>query len=372
MTVYQHKNSPYWQYDFQVRGQRYTGSTGCTSKSAAKEFERKERNRVAEGVLVKPDLTVDEACGLYWGSTGRFESNSDATKGQLERLTKFFGKRTLIRDLDRNEIDRYVRQRRGQKARHKATLVTNATVNRETQLLRRVLRAIPDKYNRPEIDWRGVFLKEAKERVRELSASEERALFEQLPPDLANVVEFAMLSGQRRDAVLTLLWSKVNLRGGRAEVRAKGGGWHQFPLSPRMIALIASQPRACAQVFTYRCERPSPARGDRPRRLKGERYPFSADGWRRQWAAALKAAGIEDFRFHDLRHTAGTRVLRASRNLKAVQKLLGHTDISTTARYAHAMEEDVRTALLEAESRNNPGVPVRDAPENGGDLRGRA
>ena len=78
--------------------------------------------------------------------------------------------------------------------------------------------------------------------------------------------------------------------------------------------------------------------------------------------AALKAAGIKDFRFHDLRHTAATRALRESGNLKVVQQLLGHADIATTARYAHAMTDDVRDVMeaMEAmESRNNTEVESR-------------
>jgi integrase len=59
----------------------------------------------------------------------------------------------------------------------------------------------------------------------------------------------------------------------------------------------------------------------------------------------LAAAGIEDFRFHDLRHTAGTLAPRAHRNLRAVQKMLGHQSITTTVRYAHSDLDDVRAAM---------------------------
>ncbi len=101
-------------------------------------------------------------------------------------------------------------------------------------------------------------------------------------------------------------------------------------------------------MFTYVCKR------SRGQRRKGERYPFSKNGWRKDWWRALEAAGIEDFRFHDLRHTAATRVLRTSNNLQVVQEMLGHSDIGTTARYAHAMTEDVRAAMEAAQSRNTP------------------
>ena len=109
-------------------------------------------------------------------------------------------------------------------------------------------------------------------------------------------------------------------------------------------------------VFTYVCKR------SRGQRRKGERYPFSQGGWRRDWGKALRAAGIEDFRFHDTRHTAATRTLRVTGNLKVVQDMLHHADIATTARYAHATTKDVREAMEAAQSRNTPEAAAAAIP----------
>ncbi len=200
-------------------------------------------------------------------------------------------------------------------------------------------------------------LREESERVREASPDEEARLLDVLRernPDLGDLVEFAMLSGARKNALVTLTWSKVCLKEGTAEVFTKGGVWHKFPLTQRMREILANRPKAGPFVFTYVCERPSPARDDTPRRLKGERYPFSKQGWDRKWRRALQEAGVENFRFHDLRHTAGTRITRAS-NLKVAQKLLGHTRIETTARYAHVTDDDLLSAMENVEqSRNSP------------------
>jgi len=49
----------------------------------------------------------------------------------------------------------------------------------------------------------------------------------------------------------------------------------------------------------------------------------------------MRRAGIPEFRFHDLRHTVGSRILALTKDLKAEMEYLGHTDISTTLRYAH-------------------------------------
>jgi integrase len=60
------------------------------------------------------------------------------------------------------------------------------------------------------------------------------------------------------------------------------------------------------------------------------------------------------FRFHDLRHTRGTRILRVTRNLAAAKKALAHRNIKTTLRYAHVLDDDVREALEVSDSRTIP------------------
>ena len=69
---------------------------------------------------------------------------------------------------------------------------------------------------------------------------------------------------------------------------------------------------------------------------------------RRSFFPLLARAGVRRLRFHDLRHTAGTRITRES-NLKAAMQMLGHTRIETTARYAHVDESDLRRALENVE-----------------------
>ncbi len=352
MTVYKPKNSRHYHFDFQFKGVRYHGSTGCQSKRDAERYERDQRTEVALGTKVKPSLTIDQALGTFYAQKGRHEKDT-SVPGQLKRLTQMLGANKVIGDLTQLDMTVYVATRRGMKARGKETLISAATVNRELELLRRIIAHFEDSYSMPEIAWGKLMLKEPQERVRELSQAEEQRLFEQLPEDLAKVVDFAILSGQRRTAIITLLWSKVDFDKQEASVFTKGGKWHTFPLTPRMMAIIANRPKVAPQVFTYECERSAPAKQGNPPRVKGERYPFSKQGWTRKWRAALARAGVEDFRFHDLRHTAGSRVTRNS-NLKVTQKLLGHTKIETTARYAHVSDTDMRKAMAASESRIIP------------------
>lgn len=353
MTVYRPGKSRFYHYDFMFKKVRYHGSTGLTTKAAAMAYEADRRREAASGKRDKPSITLDDGVGLWWEQKGKHEKNAKTVEGHGATLIRVLGGNKLMGDIEMSDFRHFIARRRAHITNRKKPL-SPASINRELEVARIVWRLCAESYSVSEIDWGKLMLKEAQERVRELSEAEEKRLFAHLPDDLAAVAEFAILSGQRRTAIITLLWSRVDLTGARATVRTKGDVDHTFPLTPRMIALLANRPKAGPFVFTYECERNAPPRGDRPKRLKGQRYPFSKQGWVRKWKKALKDARIEDFRFHDLRHTTGTRVLRASGNLKVVQKLLNHTNITTTARYAHALEEDVRTAMNATESRNSP------------------
>lgn len=347
MSIYKPAKSKVWHFDYQFQRCRYHGSTGCASKRDAERFEAEHRRKVALGEKVRPAYTVEQACDAWFVAVGAHTNSHATALYQLGYLIAGLGKAMMLQDITIRDLDGYIAKRRAK--------VSNASVNRETALLRRVVRWAGSRgYDVPAIQWKDARLPEKAERIRELSDDEESRLFAALPDNLKPIVEFALLSGQRRSEIIALRWADVDLPAARATLWVKGGKPHTIPLTPRMVALIANQPKICPQVFTYVCTRRAPKRTDRAARIVGERYPFSKQGWARQWRKALTDAGIEDYRFHDNRHTAATRNLRASGNMKGVQKLLGHADIRTTGRYAHALEEDVRAMLFATESRNIP------------------
>src|SRR4051794_20638671 len=95
--------------------------------------------------------------------------------------------------------------------------------------------------------------------------------------------------------------------------------------------------------------------------------PISISGLDTAFGRAMTKAGIEDFRFHDLRHTTATRLLRQEGNLRMVQKLLRHSDIATTARYAHVLDADLRNALDRMATQNpeeNPELATNPLIKN--------
>ena len=66
---------------------------------------------------------------------------------------------------------------------------------------------------------------------------------------------------------------------------------------------------------------------------------------RKAWTNALKKAKIENFRFHDLRHTVGTRLIEKGIDIKTVQELFAHSSLVTTQRYVHTNSKRKREAM---------------------------
>jgi site-specific recombinase XerD len=65
----------------------------------------------------------------------------------------------------------------------------------------------------------------------------------------------------------------------------------------------------------------------------------------RIWSGALKAAGVQHHRVHDARHTFATGLYRATRDLRLVQKQLGHQSVTTTSAYADVLDEDLAAGM---------------------------
>jgi integrase len=245
--------------------------------------------------------------------------------------------------------------------------VSAASVNREIEVARPIWRRHARTHEIGEMPaWGELFYAVQKQDPRELYRDQEERLFAALRSDLQDFARFALLSGWRLKEVRLLRWADVSLAERVARIRIKGGDVLIRPLSEDMLVIIANQPKAGPFVFTYVCQKSRKefidANGRKnPARLEGERYSFTQWGWRKPWAAALEAAGIDALRFHDLRHTRGTRILRHTGNLAIAQKALAHKSIKTTLRYAHASNDDVRRGLDASESRTIPDASASEA-----------
>lgn len=147
------------------------------------------------------------------------------------------------------------------------------------------------------------------------------AVAESSNPMLRFIVPMLILTGARRREVLNARWEDFDLerRQWRIAVTKTGKPRH-VPLSAGAMQVLATVPRPAGHspwVF------PNPKTGK----------PFTAIF--SSWDSARRRAGLADVRLHDLRHSFASFLVNAGRSLYEVQKLLGHTQVGTTQRYAH-------------------------------------
>jgi len=147
---------------------------------------------------------------------------------------------------------------------------------------------------------------------------------------LRYIVPFLILTGARRNEALKAKWNEFDLeqRLWRIPITKSGKARH-VPLSDSTIALLA-QIKDLNVSSTYVL--PNPKTGK----------PFSSIFG--AWDTARKRCGLDDVRIHDLRHTFASLLVNNGRTLYEVQKLLGHSQIETTQRYAHLSQETLQDA----------------------------
>lgn len=354
MSVYKRQGSGTYRYDFEVGGQRFIGDTGETDKRKAEAVQKRERQKARARLEAASDkftanMTFASACVRYMEEVGEHHANALTTLSSLEWLQAKIGPKTMLADIDDNKVA-FVVSRRRQDMRKVGNAdtpqrrVSNATVNRTcTEPLRKVLRRAETKWGCvvQRIDWPGHMLPEPKERVREATVEEEGLVMDRLDRGYDDAVLFAVLTGCRRMEIVGLTWQRVDFFNRVFTVLGKGDKLRVIPMSSAVFDLLWSiKDNDPEWVFTYEAARTDKGRGI----YRGVRYRMTDMGLRTAMRRAVAGAGVKDLRFHDLRHTAATRILRKS-NLRVVQNLLGHSEPTTTAKYAHALVEDVRAAM---------------------------
>ncbi len=148
-------------------------------------------------------------------------------------------------------------------------------------------------------------------------------------PQLQYIIPMLILSGARKREVLDARWVDIDISRRIWRIpMSKSGRARHVPISDGLAEVLAQIPRADANPFIV----PDP---------KSSR-PFTSVQY--YWHLARCEAGLPSVRIHDLRHSFASLLINAGRSLYEVQKILGHSQIRTTQRYAHLTE----TTLLDA------------------------
>jgi len=360
MSVYKHKDTNFYHFDFQYRGNRVHGSTKTTSRRQAEAIERQERERVKRTIAATQNacvsLQLEHVLERYWNEVGQHHSGADNTWRDLVRIADYFAPTKLLNEITDDDVSRLVAWRRGHRVmRSKETktkecpFISNATVNRSTtEVLKKLFTRAKTGWGvrfDHEPKWKNHMLPEPQERVRELIGDEGERLEAATRHDYLPFFNFVKASGLRRKECL-LRWSELNWDAEQPHIRKKGKGGKlvTVPITATIRAILSPlQGHHPDYVFTYVAMR------TRNGKVRGQRYPLTKSGVNTAWRRLRKNAGVTDFRFHDFRHDLATKVLRETGNLKLVQRMLNHSDIKTTTRYAHVLDSEVADAMERVE-----------------------
>ena len=182
----------------------------------------------------------------------------------------------------------------------------------------------------------------------------------------AAVFLVAAFTGLRMGELLALRWRDVDFAGSVVRVRAglsagvvttpKSGKVRAVPMAPDVASALARLSRRQDWI------------GDDDLVFVGEAGDhLDGSALRRRYKAALKMAGLRPLRFHDLRHTFGTRMI-AKADIRRVQEWMGHADIQTTMRYLHYSPRSENAQLVADAFRVGDADAVGTAPDDLGRL----
>lgn len=324
MTLYRRKDSPYYWVKFSpIKGELkpFMQSTGTSNKRQAQQYHDKLQNERWEQdkLGVKPRRTWDEAAAKFLEETSHKRTH-EWDKSMLRWFHPYLGGKDLV-DINRALLDQ-VRSVRAKDS-------TPGTVNRYMALVRTILR-------RACIEWEWIdrvpkvgMLRDSGGRIRSLTRDEFARLLAELPEHLADMAQFSVATGLRQANVTKLQWRQISLERRHLWVSAdqhKNGKPHAVPLNDAAMAvLVKRKGDHPTHVFTY------------------ESNPIVQVNTK-AWRNALKRAGIEDFRWHDLRHTFATWHREAGTPTHELQRLGGWKTQSMVERYAHVAPDGLQFA----------------------------
>lgn len=297
--IYRRPDSPTWWADVCTAGKRTRRSTGTEDEE---EAGRVARALVADTrQVVVAGFTLDDAYLQWLGERKRSDTDRSALRVLREKYTN-----RPARTVDNGSV---VAALAG---------MSPGAYNRVLSVLRAALNLAVE---RGQIDKAPKLPRkpEAPPRVRFLSPEEWQRLRSHLPPHLLPAVEFSLATGLRRSNVLGLRWNQIDMQRRLLHLSAgemKARKAHTIPLGGETLRILAGQEgKHDTYVFPFR----------------GKRILDPKTGFN----AALTAAGIEDFHWHDLRHTWASWMAMSGAPLHAIQQAGAWASMDMVSRYSH-------------------------------------
>jgi integrase len=295
----------------------------------------------ASPVTAAPSMTLGAAIERYLTTqTNRGNARSAEDHRLAAHLKKVFGAGTPLASITAARVAEYRDGRLGAVSERSHRPLTAAAVNRPLALLRGLLtKAVEEWEVLPSVP-KIKLAREPQGRIRWLEPEEESRLMEACTKSqnraLSNIVRVAVETGLRRGELLGLNWDRLDMTRGviRLEI-TKSGRRREVPMRQVVYDVLSKLPGV----------------------HEGQVWP--AGSIRTAWETAVDAAKLDDFHFHDLRHTFASRYVMRGGSLPALQAILGHATLAMTMKYSHLSPTHLREEMAKTEV---PRVAPVEAP----------
>nr|WP_287411914.1 site-specific integrase [Pseudodesulfovibrio sp.] len=309
------KRGPY-QWEVRVRKKGYSTQSKTFSKKAdADEWAREIESEMTRSVFMSrkeaESTTLDDALERFKEEFLPKYAQPKQMKSRINVLQKHDICKMTLAGIRGKDVASYIKYRES-KGRSSQTILHEVNlISRIFEISRKdwgmeSLSNPAKRVNKP---------KQAKGRTRRLNKGEEKKLFDKLPEVLKPIVSFALETAMRRGEIAMMRWEHVDLKKRYVHLpKTKNGEARSVPLSPAALKVLKNIPR----------------------RIAGDVFTLHPDTISKRFRAAADDAGMENLRFHDLRHEATSRFFEnTDLDFMEVKGITGHKSLQMLSRYSH-------------------------------------
>jgi integrase len=308
-----------------VNGKQICESTGSPYKSDAERALKKRQGEIVDGkfeirkTVTSPRFEDFAVEYLEYSKANKRSWTRDRTS--IRKLSGHFNGLKL-HNITPWLIDKYKSSRKKE--------VTKASVNRELACLKHMFTMAINWGKAVENPVRKVKLfREPERRLRWLTEEECEKLVSASLGHIRSIIITALNTGMRRGEILSLTWDQVDFERGLITVeRSKNNGIRHIPMNRRLTEEFNSIKITSPNQYVFSNK-------------TGEPFKSIKTGF----LGALKRSGIEECRFHDLRHTFASHLVMNGTDIATLKELMGHKTIAMTMRYAHLSKEHKQKAV---------------------------
>ncbi|MBI1328230.1 MAG: tyrosine-type recombinase/integrase [Alphaproteobacteria bacterium] len=311
------------------------------------------KNPMAEKNLYKTALTVSQLCDKYIKEHAEIHKKPSSVYDDNKYIKAHIRPKLghiYVRDITKHDIEKL----------HLSLKKTPVLANHVRAVLSKMF-ALAEKWGIREEGTNPVrHIKKYAEKPREryLSREEGKRLLNTLNemetdntecPYALALIRLLWMTGARGSEIRTAKWEWVDFERKTIELPDSKTGRRTIHLNNPVIAILKKLPRIENTPYLL----PSPIFKNKPLA-----YP------RKTWDAVRENAGLQDFRMHDLRHSYASTGIEAGLSLSEIGKLLGHTQMHTTQRYAHMADIQAKRASDTIGKRFSAGLEQKASATN--------